>query len=214
MSDYKIIHDDELMHYGVPGMRWGHRKAQITNVLQRTKRVGSQIGKDIGSAAKNKYNNMSSKGQKRLKRAGRVALAFTPVGITGQLAAHGVKKYAQKHPEKIQNGKNKVNNMKNMSVAQARKYADMWKQSSIGAATKGYRDTKDVYISFNQNPNKYQKAMRKLGGSSFARKAALNSNLSTSQKARMMAESEILRAERKINRARKVAGAAKAVVKR
>ena len=30
----------------------------------------------------------------------------------------------------------------------------------------------------------------------------------------MMAESEILRAERKINRARKVAGAAKAVVRR
>ena len=26
MSDYRIIHDDELMHYGVPGMRWGHRK--------------------------------------------------------------------------------------------------------------------------------------------------------------------------------------------
>ena len=128
MSDYKIIHDDELMHYGVPGMRWGHRKAQIMNTLQRTKRVGSQIGKDVGSAAKNKYNNMSSKGQKRLKIAGRVALAFTPVGITGQLAAHGVKKYAQKHPEKIQNGKNKVNNMKNMSVAQARKYADMWNQ--------------------------------------------------------------------------------------
>lgn len=27
MSDYRMIHDDELMHYGVPGMRWGHRKA-------------------------------------------------------------------------------------------------------------------------------------------------------------------------------------------
>ena len=27
MSEYRIINGDELMHYGVPGMRWGHRKA-------------------------------------------------------------------------------------------------------------------------------------------------------------------------------------------
>ena len=35
MSDYRIIHDDELMHYGVPGMRWGHRKAQPVSDIRR-----------------------------------------------------------------------------------------------------------------------------------------------------------------------------------
>ena len=26
MSEYRIIHEDELYHYGVKGMRWGVRK--------------------------------------------------------------------------------------------------------------------------------------------------------------------------------------------
>lgn len=120
---------NELYHYGIPGMRWGHRKAQLINTLQRTKRVGSQIGKDVGSSAKNKYNNMSSKGQKRVKKVARVGLvAFTPIGITTQLAAHGVNKHVKKHPETIQKEKDKVNKMKNITVSQARKYADTWNQ--------------------------------------------------------------------------------------
>lgn len=123
------MENNELYHYGIPGMRWGHRKTQLINASQRIKRVGSQIGKDVGSSAKNKYNNMNAKSQKKVKKAARVGLvAFTPIGITAQLAAHGVNKHVKKHPETIQKGKNKINKLKKTTVSQAKKYADMWNQ--------------------------------------------------------------------------------------
>lgn len=31
MGIYRILNDDELMHYGVKGMRWGNRKAGYTS---------------------------------------------------------------------------------------------------------------------------------------------------------------------------------------
>lgn len=198
------MNNNELYHYGIPGMRWGHRKSQpntaasrryqssklaykqskkeynkafnkATNYSSRRpisqfvgkkakaesdkrwadaydkaaklnkdkadykrakkdykqgiKRVGSQIGKDLSSSAKNKYNNMNAKSQKKLKKAARVGLvAFTPIGITAQLAAHGVNKHVKKHPETIQKGKNKINKLKKTTVSQAKKYADVWNQ--------------------------------------------------------------------------------------
>ena len=32
MSDYRIVYSDDLCHYGIPGMRWGHKKVKPISV--------------------------------------------------------------------------------------------------------------------------------------------------------------------------------------
>ena len=51
MSQY----DEELMHYGIPGMKWGHRKAVLPQVSQ------SSTNKKVANAAQAKQNMKAAK---------------------------------------------------------------------------------------------------------------------------------------------------------
>lgn len=51
---------DELMHYGVKGMRWGHRKAQQYESKARTARESAKEWSEIGA---NKANKLLAKGK-------------------------------------------------------------------------------------------------------------------------------------------------------
>lgn len=48
------MNEQELKHYGVPGMKWGHRKAQPTSVLSTRRRFDS--AKTAYKDAKKAYN--------------------------------------------------------------------------------------------------------------------------------------------------------------
>lgn len=78
MTIYYEMNEDFLMHFGVPGMRWGHRKQKIS---------GSD-GIRRGSAKKNKQHSSDTQGDRRkqnIKKAAKVGAAV--VGTA--LAAYG-----------------------------------------------------------------------------------------------------------------------------
>lgn len=77
MSNYIITPNggfysqDELYHYGVPGMKWGHRKAQKYVSKARTARESAKEWKEIGA---NKAAKLMAKG--KTAKADKVALKY------------------------------------------------------------------------------------------------------------------------------------------
>lgn len=125
MADY-IYKDGELMHYGIPGMRWGVRRAQRRDA--RIERKGarkrwSEDTIDVSKIRAKKVKQMSNAELKRLNernqleitnrdlkrkqsRGQRAVQVFikTSVTITAVATAAGVyKKYGSKILEKIGN---------------------------------------------------------------------------------------------------------------
>lgn len=102
---------DELMHYGVPGMKWGHRKARYYEVTGNSSRIGSKNNGQMNTKirrSKGAISNKNSKSQKteltpeqksaRRKKALKIGAAV--VGTA--LAAYGTYKLAKYAQDKRQ----------------------------------------------------------------------------------------------------------------
>ena len=227
LTDVRIVYKDELYHYGVKGMKWGRRKsiydvnanyynnkaAKLTSKANRNRmmadmnrRAAGQGSGLISKANSFNANYYSKKANKLDAKANRnKTMASMNEAASKQRQANKMAKGRAKAEQTVSKmSKNKISKTDAKKNKRGKDYVE--------AAMNGYRNTDNVYLSLNQNPSRYQKAMRRLGGSNFARNAAVTSNrLTESQKDRALRENDILRAERKLNRTRQVVGAAKAV---
>lgn len=67
MDEIKLIHKDELMHYGVVGMKWGVRRAVKKDAYANAKRKAYKKADRAYSRSVSKYNNAI--GKKRTAKA-------------------------------------------------------------------------------------------------------------------------------------------------
>lgn len=97
---YEIQNTDYFMHYGVPGMRWGHRKQRISlgRRVGRNKQVVKQSTKQAGS------NSQSERRKKNVKKALKIgaAVAGTALAAYGGYKLH---KFINTKSNKIQREK-------------------------------------------------------------------------------------------------------------
>ena len=110
MSNGTIVSDAELYHYGIPGMKWGIRKAKSQVALARTARRQSQATQNMNSSrdaykqAKSQYkqakkaerSSAEAKAERaaRAKRAAKIgaAAAVTALAVYG---AYKLNKYVK-----------------------------------------------------------------------------------------------------------------------
>ena len=57
----------ELMHYGVPGMKWGHRKARYYEVTGNRSRIGSKNNGQMNIKIRRSNSDISNKNSKSQK---------------------------------------------------------------------------------------------------------------------------------------------------
>ena len=214
--EYRLVRSDELYHYGVPGMRWGHRKgptslagtghraiAGVYGINQRFyNRTGNKTLASMNAAARNQQlkkaaaADAAKAAKVKNARGARIAKAKSAANskttykesLRGKASKLGAKAVGKSYKinESVERKKSAV-----ASKVGLKKVA----QTHANNADYYKRTSKDLQSGKVGKPkNNYQKAMQALGRSKYATHAIKNSKyLNTQGKAQALAEQGLLR---------------------
>ena len=196
---WRYNYTDELYHYGVKGMRWGHRKAQyrlaqtghralagVYGINERFwRRAGNNTLASMNKAAKNQ----------QLKKVSKVEQALGP---------KKTKSTKTNKPDMFTKAAGKaVGKSYKVNEAIERKKASAASKLGMNRKAQTYKNNADYYKKVSSDlmsgkvakpKTKYQKAMRYLGKTDFATRSIKNSKyLNPQQKAQALTEQRMMR---------------------
>lgn len=127
MANYRIIRSNELYHFGVPGMRWGHRKmtaSYYSKKVRKLNKLDKKARKQELKAQKFEYKSAKLQDRNSTRAAKKSAKYKDKANTAATRAAKATKKGAkiyQKLERRMQN--TPVSDLRQRDLEDAKRFA-------------------------------------------------------------------------------------------